>query len=204
MKRQILLVGVALTAVLAVGNIRVLSKDAKKPAKPIKPEDAFAAMMKAGSPGPQHKVLDVLAGSWKTKVKFWLDPRQEPQESAGTMKRVWVLGGRFLKEDFQGKAADQVFSGLGLVGYDNLKKQYTAAWADSMSTAITTMHGTYDSAKKTFTFTSEGLDPYTGVKMKNRDVLHILSPDHHLQEMYKSAPKGKEYKVLEIDYTRKK
>jgi hypothetical protein len=207
MKHQHFLCGVALAVALAVVAGPVLSGDAKKSKpskKPAKAEEPFAAMIKYGTPGPEHKTLDALAGSWKARVKFWMDPSQPPVESEGTIERKWIMGGRFLEEHFKGDAGGQAFTGLGLVGYDKLKKKYSYAWIDSMTTAISTSDGTYDAAKKTFTFVNEALDPYSGRKTKNRDVTRILSADRHVSEMYKTPSGGKEFKVLEIDYRRKK
>jgi hypothetical protein len=107
------------------------------------------------------------------------------------------LGERFVAQHYKGEAMGQPFEGLGLVGYDNHKKEYTGTWADSMTTAVTTAHGKYDAAKKTFTFRNEMFDPYVGVKVKTRDVWRIIDKDTQLQEMYRRTPDAnKDFKVL--------
>ena len=65
---------------------------------------------------------------------------------------------------------------------------------------------TYDAAKKTFTYQSEDFDPASGKKMKGRDILRIDGDDQQTFEMYRQPAEveGKEFKVLEIVYTRKK
>jgi hypothetical protein len=194
----------ALAAGLAFLTGQALAKDPAKAEKPDKPVDPLAAMQKLGAPGPHHKTLSVLVGTWNAKVKFWMDPSKDPVESDGVCVRKWILGGRFLHEEYKGQAFNAPFTGIGLLGYDNAKKKYTSMWVDSMSTSIMTSVGTYDAGKKTFTFTSEGIDPYTGMKMKSRDVTRVVSDDKIVIEMYKQDPKGKELKVLEIVYTRKK
>jgi hypothetical protein len=204
MKRTGLLFGMALAAALGLGTAHVLAQDAKKSDRPQKPEDGLAAMMKLGAPGPGHKNLEPLAGTWNAKAKFWMDPSKPPDQSEGVCERKWILGGRFLQEVYQGKAMGQPFKGIGMIGFDNFKKKYVTMWVDSMSTALQTTEGTYDPAKKTFTFHNEGMDPYTGQKMKSRDVTRLVSPDKQLVEMYKQTPDGKEIKILEIVYTRKK
>jgi hypothetical protein len=202
MKRQILWYAGTLCALLGLLASPGFSED-KKPAK-AKKEDPFAAMAKLGTPGPSHKCLEALVGNWKAKVKFWMDPSKAPQESDGVCERKWILGKRFLLEKYKGKAMNMEFEGLGLAGYDNSKKKYTSVWLDSMSTAIWTSEGTYDADKKTFTYTSEGKDPYTGQVMKSRDVIRIVSANKQVVQMFKQPPKGKEFQVLEIVYTRKK
>lgn len=163
----------------------------------------FAEM---GKPGPEHKILGTLTGSFSAKVKFWMDPKGEPQQSTGTMNRTLIMGGRFLQENYQGMMGDQKFVGMGLVGYDTHKKKYVSTWIDNMGTGMMNSMGTYNADKKTFTYTSEDDDPYTGVKMKMRDVLRIISEDEAIFEMFRQPSDGKmpEVRVMEIMYSRAK
>jgi hypothetical protein len=155
-------------------------------------------------PGPEHKVLDPLVGTWNAKVKFWMDPSKPPQESEGVMKRQWIMDGRFIQEKYEGKAFGSTFQGMGLTGYDPLKKKYVGTWIDSLSCAIMIVHGDYDAKTKTLTSYSDDIDPYTGIKMKSRDVFRFVDDDHQVMEMYRTPEKGEEKKVMEIHYTRVK
>jgi hypothetical protein len=94
------------------------------------------------------------------------------------------------------------FTGIGMTGYDNAKKRYVGTWMDSMSTSIAYLEGTMDAAGKTMTMTMEMTDPMTGKKVKQRTVTRIESPDRHVFETYERAPNGKEFKSMEIVYTR--
>ncbi len=162
------------------------------------------AYMKAGTPGPQHKQLDALAGSWTYTMKMWMDPNQKtPTESSGTGERRWILGGRFLQEDYHGQFFGQPFTGFGITGYDNIQKKFTAMWIDSMTTAIATSLGTADASGNVITFLSEQLDPATAKPIKGRDVVRIADNNHHSMEMFKVGPDGKEFKVMELQFTRK-
>jgi len=157
-------------------------------------------------PGPEHKILATLEGSFHATVKAYFDPTKPPDESTGTMERRMIMGGRFLQERYEGKALGQPFFGMGLTGYDKTKKKYNAVWVDTMSTSIMNSLGTYDAYKKTFTYLSEDFDPFMGKKMKGRDVLTIVSDKEQHQEMFRSPAEGEgpEMKVLEIKYVRKK
>ena len=42
------------------------------------------AMMKAATPGDQHKMLARMVGDWTFTQKFWMAPGQPPGESSGT------------------------------------------------------------------------------------------------------------------------
>jgi hypothetical protein len=163
-------------------------------------EDPFAKLPK---PGPEHKLLASLAGNYEASVKAYFDPSKGPEESKGVMKRSMILDDRYLKEEFQGKAAGKSFSGIAIVGYDVMKKKFVTNWIDSMSTGFMLSEGTYDKDTKTFTHIGEDIDPSTGKKMKSRDVLKIVNENEQHFEMYRGVD-GKEFKVLEITYTRKK
>jgi hypothetical protein len=155
--------------------------------------------------GPEHKLLASLAGTWDAKAKAWFDPtKKEPDESTGVMKREVILGGNFLKEEYEGKMLDQTFKGIGLLGFDPQKKKFTLVWVDNFAPTTMFSTGTYDKSKKAITYIGE--EEHSGKKMKSRDVLTILGDNEALFEMYRQPAEdgGKEFKVLEIRYTRRK
>jgi hypothetical protein len=158
------------------------------------------------APGPEHKLLEHLTGTYTAKVKAYFEPGKPPEESIGVMKRKMLMGGRYLQEDYEGKIAGEDFNGMGIIGFDKVKKKYVFSWIDSMSTGFMTSEGTYDAAKKTFSYVSEDLDPASGKRMKGRDILRVDSPEQQTFEMYRQPldEGAKEFKVLEIIYTKKK
>ena len=154
--------------------------------------------------GPEHKVLESLTGTFDAKVKLYTDPTKAPATSTGVLARRMILDGNFLLESYKGTFFDKPFTGLGIVGYDSVKKQYVSHWCDSMSTSMMLLHGTYDAEQKTFTNVGDDTTP-TGKKMKARDVLKIVSADEQTFEMFRQ-PEGAaaEVKIMEITYTRAK
>jgi hypothetical protein len=165
-----------------------------------KKDDPFAHMPK---PGPEHKMLARSEGTWEAKLKSWMDPKKPPEESTGTMVRKMIMDGRFLQEKVKTKLMGKSFEGLGIVGYDALKKKYVMSWVDNLGTNITIAYGTYDEKAKTLTFTREEEMPKVG-KVKMRDVLKMVSDDEQLFEIYEQVGSEPEVKVLEVTYTRKK
>jgi hypothetical protein len=161
------------------------------------------AMMKAGTPGDAHKKLDSTVGSWDIVVKMWMDPSKPAEETKATAERKWILGGRYVKEEVAGEFGGMKFEGAGVTGYDNLKKKYTGAWIDNMSTGLIVSEGSYDAKKNTFTFTSELPDFLTGKTVKGKDVLTIVDKDKLELNAYREMG-GKEVKSMQIIYTRKK
>src|SRR5436190_13841302 len=84
----------------------------------------MAKMMQLGSPSAGHAVLKAFEGNWTVVTKGWMKPGDKPMESTGTSQFSWVLGGRYLRQDFKGTWAGQPFEGLGFSGYDNMKAEY--------------------------------------------------------------------------------
>jgi hypothetical protein len=159
---------------------------------------------KFGPPGPEHKVLEPLIGTWRAEVKMWMDPNQSPQVSHGTLKRKSILDGRFVQEDYQGKMMDKPFHGIGTIGYDRAKQKYVTTFIDTMSTAIQMAKGDYDQSARTWTFTNEDTCPITGKHVKMRDTLRIVNPNEEIMEMYRQLGDEKMMKTMEIHLTREK
>ena len=160
-----------------------------------------------------HKLLAGLDGTWSYTVKMWMnpDPNAKPQESKGTAVRKSMMDGRFFVMDVtgkmdmpgpDGKKKEMTFKGMGIEGYDNVKKKFVGTWVDNMGTGIMMSEGTYDPATTTFTYTGE-YEAIPGMKQKIREVMKIADKDHMSFEWYEDRG-GKEAKTMEISYTRKK
>jgi hypothetical protein len=156
----------------------------------------------AAAPGPYHKALDPLVGDWNVEVKFWMASNQPPTISKGTAKSSWILGERFVQEEFNGEFMGKPFRGLSFTGFDNVLKKYRSVWIDDMSTTMVISEGDADTGGKVFTFGGDYSCPLTGEKHKpTKQVYSILSRDKHLFEMY--DPTQNDMKTMEIIYIRK-
>jgi Protein of unknown function (DUF1579) len=199
------------TVVVAVGLALCLALATSAPAgaqqgeKKLTPEQqaAMDAWMKVATPGEGHKLLEPLIGSWNVQSTMWEKPGEPPQKGAGLAEASWVLGGRFVKEEFQGDFGGMKFQGLGYTGYDNYKKKYIGSWMDTMGTMMMTSIGTVDASGKVFTSTSHMDDVMTGKPMTVRMVTRIVDNNKRVMEMFGPDPSGKEFKMMEIVYLRK-
>jgi hypothetical protein len=162
------------------------------------------AYMKAATPGEPHRLLEPMIGTWDAVVRFYPAPGEPPQESTGISENRWILGNRYVEQRFKGSAMGQPFEGIGYTGYDNVKKQYFGSWIDSMSTSMMTTTGKADSSGKNWTFTGTMDDAYTGKTLPLEEKVVVVSNDKHYFEMWNPGPDGKNYKSMEIIYTRKK
>jgi hypothetical protein len=165
---------------------------------------AMEAAMKLGAPGEAHQVIKSLAGTWNYAGKFQMSPESPAETMSGTTSNTMVMGDRFLKQETTGQMKDMPpFEGVGLLGYDNLRKEYQSIWHDNMNTSIMVSTGQYDPATKAFTFKGDFSCPMTGETHKTfRDVWTIIDPNTMKLESYMQAQDGREYKAMEITYTR--
>jgi hypothetical protein len=171
----------------------------KKPA--VDEKAMMEAMMKAATPGEQHKLLSGLAGSWDVKVTMWMDPTKPPTESKGTATSKMIMGGRYLEEKVTGEFGGMKFEGQSVTGYDNVQKKYLSSWIDNMGTGITNQSGSYDADKKTFTYEGEVIDPLTGKKTKMKTTQKLVDKDKYEVDMFR-VEGGKEMKEMHLDYAR--
>ena len=190
------------------------TKPADRPGKPAdtatKAADKAAADEKAmmekwvqvATPGAGHKWLEPLIGTWDAKITVWMAPGAPPQESTGSSESKWVLGGRFVEQRYEGAFMGQPFSGVGYTGYDNYKKKYVATWMDSMGTMVMVSQG--DAAGQILSMTSTIDDVIAAKPIDVKTELKILGADQHSMEMWGPDPTGKQFKTMEIRYTRKK
>jgi hypothetical protein len=196
-------------ALVVMGGVWVLAADEKKPdAAAANPADAakqMEMMMKMASPGPQHEKLKMMAGKFKADVSFRMAADAPETKSVGSSENKMIMGDRYLKQDYSGDMMGMPFTGMGITGYDNMKKQYMTTWCDSMSTAILVSEGTVDDAGKVITQKAECDCPMEpGKKMQMRMVTTIMDENSHTYDMYQTGPDAKEFKCMSIKYTREK
>ncbi len=178
-----------------------MAKD-KKHEKQKDPQAMMEVYQKLATPGEPHKLFSTMAGSWITKTKSWMEPGKPPMESTGTAEMKMLLDGRFLQQEFTGEMMGQPFSGVGIDGYDNLRKKYVTTWIDTMGTGIFMMEGTANADGKTITLKGQHAEP-SGGHMTHRAVWKIVDSNTQTFDMWGNHGGGKEMKVMEIVYTRK-
>src|SRR6185369_10993578 len=182
MKARNSLAGVLALGMVILASAAALGADKAKKAGKAGPPDEKAmmeAMAKAGTPGEAHKKLEPMVGTFDVKAKMWMDPSKPAEESTGKTESKWVLGNRFVQENFEGTMMGQPFSGVGYWGYDNVTKKYNGTWMDSMGTAMMNSTGKMDASGKVLTYTSMMNDPMTGKLVKITEKVTVTDNDHH-------------------------
>jgi hypothetical protein len=169
------------------------------------PEDMQACML-AGTPGEMHEHLAESVGTWEGTSTMWMAPGMEPMTSPCTMEVSTLMDGRYVKTEVSGDMPGMgPFSGMGISGFDNVTQKFVSTWIDSHSTGI--MQGVGERSKdgKTLTWTFTYNCPIRKGPAEMREVDRMTSDDTLTLEMYGSDPKGgAEYKMMQIDFRRKR
>jgi hypothetical protein len=221
MKIHVLVLTTMTLGALAAGASLSLAQPAKEkrpttaqPAAKPGADEMQKKFEESMTPGPQHAQLARTAGDFTTATKWRMDPSQPWMEFTGTSKRTMIMGGRYLQEDAEGsmevpgmsdgKPTKTEFKGMGILGYNTISKQYEGSWVGNMGTGVMYMTGRSADHGKTVEWKGSCDDPTTGKPVVMRIVATHQDDDHTLTEFYAPGPDGKEFKTMEIAYTRAK
>lgn len=168
---------------------------------------AMADWMKVANPDENHAKLEPLVGSWDVTTHFWMAPGMPPETSTGVSEIKSILDGRFIQENFEGTMQmpgmePMPFKGMGLIGYDIAKGEYTGIWADTMATMMINSTGQFDDSTKTLTLKSHFDCPMDGPS-DMRMTYTIVSPDELKLEGFKTVEGQEEVKAMEVIYKRR-
>lgn len=194
----------------APGDTKVASSTSESQAKsdewvPVDSAAAMKAWQADMTPGEPHAMMAKWDGTWNAETTMWMSADAPAEKSTGTSVNKMVLGGRFQKTSFKGTMGGYPFEGEGTLAYDNGRKMYVSTWMDNMSTGQMHTEGTWDPATKSLTMTGKMFCSANGKDCNIREVFKIIDDNTQMMEMYGPDMKtGKEYKNMEIKYTRKK
>ena len=65
------------------------------------------------------------------------------------------------------------------------------------------MEGKYDEKTKTIHFAGNNYDPMLGKMVKMRETFKVIDDNNQYMEMFTTGADGKEFKTMEIKFTRK-
>ena len=129
------------------------------------------AQMEMPKPGPEHKKLDMFAGSWNLDGDLKPGPMGPGGKMTETEKCEWMEGGFYLVCHSQFTSGMGNGSGISVMGYSNDAKAYTYREFNSW--------GEFDDSKgsvdgDTWTWTSD--EKMGGMSMKGRFTMKVVSP----------------------------
>ena len=166
--------------------------------------NAMANWVKYMTPGKEHQMMASWEGTWDGEIIMWITPGSAHVKSKGTCLNKMVLEGRYQQSSHSGSFEGMPMNGLSTLAYDNAKKVFITTWIDNMGTGIMVGEGPWDDATRSITIKGKMMDPTTGKECEFREVFKVIDNDHQVMEMYAPDATGKEFKTMEIKYTRKK
>lgn len=197
-------------ASLLVTTFALHSASAADAIKTAAPDAKMAEMMKkmkeAGTPGAPHKMLADMAGDWSYTSKHWMAPDAKPEEGKGTSHLKMIMGGRWLQHETKTMMMGMPYEGMGLTGYDNVKKTYETTWVDNMGTSLMKGEGSFDTASKTIKDSGTYSCPITEKERSYRAEWKLIDKNNMVYSMYGTGmdPKGPEFKTMELTFKRVK
>lgn len=190
-----------LTLATCLFAFSAFAADAAKDAKPD--PKMMEAFKKMATPSEGHKVFADMTGKWTYTSKMWMTPDAKPEEMKGTTTAKLIMGDRFLQQEVKGKHMGQPFTGMAIMGYNNMKNAYETIWIDNMSTGMAQGQGTFDTAAKTIKEEGKYSCPMTNQADRSyRAETRFIDKNSYVYEMYNKGPDGKEFKTMEMTYKR--
>jgi hypothetical protein len=156
----------------------------------------------ADAPGPMHKHLSVLAGSWEVATTFRMGEKE--QHGSAKCEAKPIMGGRFVHQEYTSMLNGEPFTVWQIVGYDNNKRKSIEIMLDSMGTGILHNEGTISDDGKVIRNEGEHRDPQTGKTEKLRTVTTIADEDHFTLEWFMPGSNGEFERAVILKHTRRK
>jgi hypothetical protein len=166
-------------------------------------QEEMKAMMDYATPGTIHKMMAKSVGTWSGDISMWMQPGAPVMHATGVSENDTILGGRYLQAKNTSNFMGMPFEGISVTGYDNAKKTFVNSWIDNMGTGMMFLQGKWDPQTNSINFTGNMVDPMSGKDIPVREVLKFVDDNTQVMEMYAMSA-GKEFKNMEIKYTRTK
>jgi hypothetical protein len=193
----------------------VLSQDrADKQGASSAQQQEMPPWMRRGLPGPGHRVLDPLIGTWRVHMSiygtFGRNPDDPPIVSDDLIcHREWVAGGRYVEDTTEGTAAGGPYWRRGWLGYSNMDRRYEWVTIDAVNSTMMSYAGAPGSGSKApitvmGVFTDQGVagEAAVGKSVPMRTVIKIENADRHIFELYFTPPGKGEVLATRAVYTR--
>ena len=134
-------------------------------------------------PGEHRKHLEMMAGTWDVKSKFYMIPGQMI-EMTGVEVAKMQPGGFWLISDITGKFMGAPFHGHSVLGYDAQKKRYVGMWADSIASVMVTSTGTCTKDGKVHTMIGKSFNPMEKREVTYKQVTEIKDANTKTFHLY--------------------
>jgi hypothetical protein len=156
------------------------------------------------TPGDVHKMMAKWDGVWNGEVTMWMQPGAPEQKSTSTATNKMIMNGLYQQSTHAGNMMGMPFNGISTTAYDIHRKEFVSTWIDNMGSGIMVLKGPWDEATKTINLKGRMTDPGTTGEADVRETFKIIDDNTQEMEMFVMMPDGKEFKTMNIKFTRKK
>ncbi len=139
---------------------------------------------------PEQQNIAAFVGSWELAV--------DGVEKKGSAEIKPILGGRFITEDVKIPYGDLDMEWHGVMGYNQVKKQYTGIWFDNANNTTLSTSGAADESGRIITFGGEQVGLGKFIWRISNDGQKSMTI-----EMFQLADDGKETQVMKVTGTKK-
>ena len=126
-----------------------------------------------GKTGPNHKLIDTLAGTWQEEIKFYMDGVDTPQTVKMTAVIAPVLNGLYQQTLHRGKIDGLPYEGRAILGFNKANKKFEYTWIDNFSSGMMYLSGDLDSVTNLINLTGKMADPVTGKEIGIRQTIEM-------------------------------
>jgi hypothetical protein len=171
-------------------------------------QQAMAEMAKLARPGPEHKILEKMAGNWVTEVKYWMTPGDDnAMVTAGVAENTMTMGGRFLQSRFTAGEGVMKTDGFAVSGFDRRHKKFTHWGIDTWSTYSVSAAGEMSDDSTKIIMYGEDVDPIMNMTQTYYFVYTFINENTMMFEVIFTNPEmtggAEEHKMVEVTYKRK-
>jgi hypothetical protein len=213
----------------AAEEARMAGAKAEKPAATKSAgEDIVKKILERGRPAEKDHtaVLMPLAGTWDYSGSFWTDSK-DAHPATGFVTSDMILDGHYLSSKGSGtlNIGRELlpFENMELIGFDNAKKSLSFAAVDTLTTGMMVGSGKLEekeraapapglvtdgslpgTKERVIRETGRFTNPATGSEQGFRAEIRLVDSEHYKRTVWAVDKSGKETKLSEMDYTRRK
>lgn len=147
-------------------------------------------------------LLKSLVGAWEGTCRTWLEPGKLADESRvkGTIRPV--LGGRFVRHEYEGTIQGQPRHGDETIAFNSVTERFQVSWVDDFHMNYGIMFSEGEATERGFIVKGKYDVARDTPPWGWKTVYEVIDQDHLTITAYNVTPDGQEAKAVETTYVR--